>query len=479
MSDNILLVEDDPGSQELVRALCAAQGYGVDIAGDGFLGLRLLSERRHAIVLIDYHLPEMDGFALARLMREIVGAQGRLKLVGVTADRHGLASRRGADSLFDAILVKPLDPAHLYATLEKLKQPDEATMVAGTVAPTAPPAGVGHAADALWRRRGLPGRPRAALCQDVGPDMSAAVGEAFELCAVETADLILVATPEGRDGLRAMRAAGPGRFLPAVDLDGRLGQSCDLVFRVSDAEAWTRLAKLCLTFANRRASLRAEIWEAEDPATRLLAFLHVGDRALPLSACADPSAAIAEIGISRAALMSAVLTLTETGLAVCDAALDGVVVRLTESGGQAAMRGLDAAVSRDPGRRTGQGARPSLALGRFASTTPCATLDPSSEDPIVDHGRVETLRGLIGEAELARLRENLLMRLRGAFPRDAPRTSIAHETHALIAMSGSLGYSRLSTACRELETAMSRNVDGADALQRAKRAVAEVLDLSR
>ena len=478
MSDNILLVEDDPDSQDLVRALCAAQGYGVDIAGDGFLGLRLLSERRHAIVLIDYHLPEMDGFALARLMREIVGAQGRLKLVGVTADRHGLESRRGADSLFDAILVKPLDPALLYATLEKLKQPDEATTVAEKVAPTTP-AGVGHAADALWRRRGLPGRPRAALCPDVGPDMSAAVGEAFELCAVETADLILVATPEGLNGLRAMRTAGPGRFLPAVDLDGRLGQPCDLVFRVSDAEAWTRLAKLCLTFASRRASLRAEIRQAEDPATQLLAFLYVRDRALPLSACADPSAAITEIGLSRAALMSAVLTLTETGLAVCDAALDGVVVRLTESGGQAATRGLNAAMSRDLGPWTFHGARPSLALGRLTSTTPCATLDPSSEDPIVDHGRVETLRGLIGEAELARLRDNLLMRLRGAFPTDAHRTSLAHETHALIAMSGSLGFFRLSTACRELETALSRNVDGADALRRAKRAVGQVLDLYR
>ncbi len=32
-----------------------------------------------------------------------------MRLIGVTADRHGLASRRGADARFDAILVKPLD----------------------------------------------------------------------------------------------------------------------------------------------------------------------------------------------------------------------------------------------------------------------------------------------------------------------------------------------------------------------------------
>lgn len=71
MSLRLLVVEDDPGFQDLVRALCEGRGDSVDVAADGFLGLRLLSERRHDVVMIDYHLPEMDGYALARLMREV------------------------------------------------------------------------------------------------------------------------------------------------------------------------------------------------------------------------------------------------------------------------------------------------------------------------------------------------------------------------------------------------------------------------
>ncbi len=51
MSLRLLVVEDDPGFQDLVRALCERRGDSVDVASDGFLGLRLLSERRHDVVM--------------------------------------------------------------------------------------------------------------------------------------------------------------------------------------------------------------------------------------------------------------------------------------------------------------------------------------------------------------------------------------------------------------------------------------------
>ncbi|MBL7590144.1 response regulator, partial [Escherichia coli] len=40
MTDRILLVEDDPGSRDLIGALLAARGDAFDCAADGFLGLR-------------------------------------------------------------------------------------------------------------------------------------------------------------------------------------------------------------------------------------------------------------------------------------------------------------------------------------------------------------------------------------------------------------------------------------------------------
>ena len=193
----ILLVEDDPSSQELIRALCERRGDRVEIAADGFQGLRRLAEGEHDVALIDYHLPEMDGYALARLMKELSRPAGRLRLVGITADRHGLAARRGADRLFDAILVKPLRPADLFGTLDRLSRRDS------PAAPSAP-------ADELWARRGLKARPTALLYPEGATGPVEALSQAFRLVAsAEEADLVLVADEAGLGALRALRATGP------------------------------------------------------------------------------------------------------------------------------------------------------------------------------------------------------------------------------------------------------------------------------
>ncbi len=117
----ILLVEDDPVAQDLVKGILESRGWVVHAADDGFASLSMLRERSYAAALVDYHLPEMDGYALARLMRDICQTrQQPMRLIGMTADRHGLAGRRGVDRLFDDILVKPFSPADLLAVLDKV-----------------------------------------------------------------------------------------------------------------------------------------------------------------------------------------------------------------------------------------------------------------------------------------------------------------------------------------------------------------------
>ncbi|WCS24493.1 response regulator [Methylobacterium sp. NMS14P] len=449
MTDRILLVEDDPGSRDLIGALLAARGDAFDCAADGFLGLRLLSERRHAVVLIDYHLPEMDGYALARLMREIVGAQGRVRLVGITADRHGLASRRGADALFDAILVKPIEPDLLYATLDRLRAPDAAPHVPADGAPDLPPATVADEApaEALWRRRGLPGRPRAALYPDLGAEAAAAVGHAFRLSPVAEADLILIGAAEGLAQSRALPPGSPGHLLPTVDLTGRLGHTCDATFRVDDPAAWTALAQTCRAFAERRAGLAAAVRDSDDPACRLLSWLHVGGRSLPLSAAEAPAPILAA-GLVRSAAMAAILALTEQDLAACVPADGGLAVSLTPAGLSAAAAGLAAAPAASPAR------------------------DP---EPVRDAARVQRLRDAIGAAEVARLTGDLRARLEAAFPPGTLRPAIAQEAHALIAMAGSLGYTRLAAACRTLEATVTGGSDEKDALGHVRGAIRDVL----
>jgi CheY-like chemotaxis protein len=431
MSLRLLVVEDDPGFQDLVRALCERRGDSVDVAADGFLGLRLLSERRHDVVMIDYHLPEMDGYALARLMREISRPEDEVRLIGVTADRHGLASRRGADARFDAILVKPLDPEALYAALDRL------TRVA------APPPETG--ADAVWRRFGLSGRPRALICPAPGAAEAAAFAQAFvPVTGADEADLILLSGEAGLPALRAARAGTSTRPVPSVDLTGRLAGACDVAFRVGDPASWAAVAEACTGFATRRAGLESGEGQA-DPVTHLLALLHVSARDLPLAG--GEGGLAYETGLSPASLMAAVLSLTEAGALTCVAAGTGVSVRLTAAGASAAIGGsLPGGLRRPP-----EPARP----------------------PVLDARKTAELTRLIGEAELGRLRDRLMGQLATAFAPQADLPTLAHEAHVIVAMAGSLGFEDLAAACRILEAAIKTGIDLPDAVVDARRAVAD------
>ncbi|MGT2486615.1 Hpt domain-containing protein [Methylobacterium oryzae CBMB20] len=105
--------------------------------------------------------------------------------------------------------------------------------------------------------------------------------------------------------------------------------------------------------------------------------------------------------------------------------------------------------------------------------------DPAGDsDPVRDEARVQRLRDAIGAAEVERLTGDLRARIEAAFPPGTMRPAIAQEAHALIAMAGSLGYTRLAAACRTLEAAVSGGSDEADALRHVRGTIRDVLSLT-
>ena len=63
-SDNrsVLIVEDDPGSRKMMRKLFEKEGWTVNEAENGRLGLDALEKHAPGLVLLDLMMPEMDGF---------------------------------------------------------------------------------------------------------------------------------------------------------------------------------------------------------------------------------------------------------------------------------------------------------------------------------------------------------------------------------------------------------------------------------
>ena len=285
MSARILLVEDDPTSRDVLSALLRARGYEVDEAGDGFGALRCVQDTAYDLVFIDYHLPEMDGYALARLMRTLgEKTNTNLNMVAITADHFGLAARRGADCLFDRILSKPIEPDALYAFCDEFLHLDVATSdidLEGFLAePEADDAR--SAAAVLWRVRGLSDRPAAAVFPAPTSEERESLEYCFRLVAAPHADCLVLLRQAGLVEVEGVRARGTAYLQPLLVLDAGNAAIGDALFSVGDGDSWSAAAAAVAGFRDRRAMLRPEAVAADDFDTRLIAYLHVANRPLRL-----------------------------------------------------------------------------------------------------------------------------------------------------------------------------------------------------
>jgi two-component system, OmpR family, alkaline phosphatase synthesis response regulator PhoP len=111
----ILVVEDDPHLAAGVAENLRAEGYEVDAVADGQRALERLAERPCGLVLLDVMLPEVDGFAVCRTMRERGDNTPVLFLTarGDPADRV-----RGLEAGGDDYLAKPF---HLRELLLRIR----------------------------------------------------------------------------------------------------------------------------------------------------------------------------------------------------------------------------------------------------------------------------------------------------------------------------------------------------------------------
>ena len=244
----ILVVDDDPLAQDIVASIIQSQGWEADFACDGFAALRMLRETSYEIALVDYHLPEMDGYALAKLMRDISGGrEARLHLIGVTADRFGLAARRGVDTVFDAILAKPFDPHELIRLIGSSyggSGGSETKPLAASLLADPKHHRARLAASSFWTGRGLGGLPKVAVIPSPTPDQIDAVQVCFDIVDHDQADLLLVLDARGlRDLLRA-KLEGNAVKLPVITIDQSLAVVSDACFTVADPNSWTVVANL-------------------------------------------------------------------------------------------------------------------------------------------------------------------------------------------------------------------------------------------
>jgi CheY-like chemotaxis protein len=108
----ILVVDDNADAADMMKTLLELHGHEVRVAYDGLSALATVSEFKPEIGLFDIGLPSMNGYELARRVRQDA-AIPEIYLVAVTGWGQEEDRRRARASGFDAHLTKPADPEEL------------------------------------------------------------------------------------------------------------------------------------------------------------------------------------------------------------------------------------------------------------------------------------------------------------------------------------------------------------------------------
>jgi pilus assembly protein CpaE len=116
----ILVVDDDPNVQRLLRVTLKQEGFEVIVAGDGAEGLRLWEVESPALILLDVTLAKLDGYEVATKVREAEGTGTHVPIIMLTAEREVEQKVRGLRAGADDYLVKPFHQAELLARMKSL-----------------------------------------------------------------------------------------------------------------------------------------------------------------------------------------------------------------------------------------------------------------------------------------------------------------------------------------------------------------------
>jgi len=112
----ILVVDDEPINREVARIQLEAADLVVDAAEDGAEAITLAQETAYAAIFMDMQLPNVNGLEATRQIREFPGHR-ETPIIAMTANASGEDKALCYEAGMNDFLIKPIDPAALFATL--------------------------------------------------------------------------------------------------------------------------------------------------------------------------------------------------------------------------------------------------------------------------------------------------------------------------------------------------------------------------
>jgi CheY-like chemotaxis protein/HPt (histidine-containing phosphotransfer) domain-containing protein len=136
-SVRVLVVEDNPINQEVVKGYLQHAGYRVNVAANGREAVDMVRSFPFHVVLMDMQMPEMDGLEATRAIRALPGPHAQVPVVMLTANAMAQDRERSLLAGADDHLPKPIDRARLLEMVERLSTTAAAGVSSGAPPPSA------------------------------------------------------------------------------------------------------------------------------------------------------------------------------------------------------------------------------------------------------------------------------------------------------------------------------------------------------
>ena len=132
----ILVAEDQEFNAQLLEQLLGRRGHHVRLAGNGREALDMAGEQAFDLLLLDLHMPELDGFEVAQAVRERERtAGGHLPIIALTARSRKEDREQCLAAGMDDFLAKPVQAADLWAAIDRMMRTRPSTEGLGLLDP--------------------------------------------------------------------------------------------------------------------------------------------------------------------------------------------------------------------------------------------------------------------------------------------------------------------------------------------------------
>jgi len=131
----VLVADDDPVNREVLSGHLAEFGCRVRTVNDGAEAVEVVAREPVDVVLMDCYMPNLDGFAAARAIRELPEVRPDLPVLAITADASGHNLAACHDAGMDDVIVKPVGRSGLLSAIGASLRHE------GAATPTAPGGG--------------------------------------------------------------------------------------------------------------------------------------------------------------------------------------------------------------------------------------------------------------------------------------------------------------------------------------------------